>query len=474
MRTSKIVILILALASLAALIPPRALDLGEQTLTMAVWGMPFEDALFHDIYAEGFEKLNPGWQVRYQRHADLIDKYNAWHVQERGADVMRMGIDYYDSFVDKGMLYPLRSFIEDPEVGLTPEEIRDYFPEIWEVLLYERGEIYALPSDNAQYGLYYNRAIFDAYNAAHPESPLEYPHADWTWHDLAHAAEVLTVRNERGETERYGIMFDLWSWPFMAFHAQAGGELWDEAGTTTRINSPAGARALEFLVSIIPEDAPIKAIDLAESAAGPAQLFKVGKLAMLLDGSWRAPNIELDYPDLDFAIAPLPHGEERAVVSGSVLWAVSAHSDNPRKAWEMIKWMTNREQSLRYWDALRVAPPSRLSVVRSEEFRETSGIVTPGGRVRVPGMPRELFDERAAWLMYAMTPHAETGEYPGFVATSLYQYDLQSAIAGALVAAVKEGMPAQEALDRAAAQVHEIIDRDRRAKGLEPVERDPR
>lgn len=471
MRSSRIVILLLVLASLAVLLPPRALSLDERTLTMAVWGMPFEDLLFKERYARGFEDLNPGWTVRYQRHADIFDKYNAWHVQKRGADVMRIGIDYYDAFVEKGMLAPLRGFIDDPQVGLTPEEVRDYFPEIWEALQREGGEIFALPSDNAQYGVYYNRALFDVYNAAHPDAPLEYPHADWTWDDFSRAAEALTFKNDRGETIQYGVMFDLWAWPFMAFNAQAGGELWDAAGTTTLINQPPGVRALEFLVSIIPEDAPIKALDLAESAAGPAQLFKVGKLAMLLDGSWRAPNIELDYPDLDFAIAPLPHGEERAVVSGSVLWAVSAHSDNPRKAWEMIKWMTGREQSLLYWDALRVAPPARLSVVNSEAFRSTAGIVTEAGQVRVPGMPRQLFDERAAWLLYAMTPHPRTGGYPGFVATSLYQFDLQSAITGALVAAVKEGLPAQQALDRAAAQVHEIIDRDRRAKGLPPVAR---
>ncbi len=471
MRSTKLIILIIALASLAVLIPPRALRLGEQTITLTVWGMPFEDLLFRDRYARGFEQRHPGWTVRYQRHAEIVDKYNAWHVQKRGADVMRIGIDYYDEFVDKGMILPLRQLIDDPEVGLSQAEIADFFPKLWRELEDDSGEIHALPSDNAQYGVYYNRALFDAYNEAHPDTPLGYPNSDWTWEDLAGAASALTLRNERGETTQYGIMFDLWAWPFMAFCVQAGGNLWDQAGTTTFINDEPGVRALEYLVSIIPEDAPIKAQDLAASAAGPAQLFKVGKLAILLDGSWRAPNIELDYPELDFVIAPLPHGERRAVVSGSVLWAVSAHSQHPRKAWEMVKWMASREQALLYWDALRVAPPPLLSVIESAEFRETSGIVTEDGKVRVPGMPAERYQARAAWLSYAMTRHPETGDYPGFVATSRYQFDLQSAITGALVAAVKEGVSPQEALDRAAAHVHEVIDRDRRAKGLPPVQR---
>lgn len=471
MRSAAWIILALVLLTAAALVPPAALPVGSQQLTMAVWGMPFEDQLFRDGYARGFESLHPGWAVRYQRHTLIVEKYNAWHVQGRGADVMRLGIDYYHAFVDKGMLTPLNQFIRDPEVGLSEAEIADFFPEIWERLIVG-DEIYALPADNAQYGLYYNRALFDRWNAAHPEERIEFPTSEWTWDDLARAARLLTIRDARGRTTQYGIMFDLWAWPFMAFLHQAGGTLWDEDATTTLIDSPQGVEALEYLVSVIPEDAPIKAIGLAESAASPAQLFKVGSLAMMLDGSWRAPNLELDNPDLDYAVAPLPRGRKRAVVSGSVLWGISAHSANPRKAWEMIKWMTSEEQALRYWDTLRVAPPALLSVVRSDAFRSTSGLVTPDGVVRIPPLQREHYADRAAWLEYAVTPRPETGEPPGFVEASRYQLDLQNAITAALVAAVRDGVDAQQALSKAADDVHQIIDRDRAAKGLPRVVRE--
>lgn len=471
MRTATWITFVIVLLTAIVLVPPAALPVGERQLTMAVWGMPFEDQLFRNGYALGFEELNPGWTVRYQRHSQIVEKYNAWHVQGRGADVMRLGIDYYHAFVDKHMLTPLNQFIRDPEVGLSDAEIADYFPEIWEQLLIG-GEIYALPSDNAQYGLYYNRAIFDAWNAAHPDEQIGYPTSEWSWNDLARAARLLTVKDARGRTTQYGIMFDLWAWPFMAFLHQAGGTLWDEDATTTLIDSPQGVEALEYLVSIIPEDAPIKAIGLAESAASPAQLFKVGSLAMMLDGSWRAPNLELDNPDLDYAVAPLPRGRQRAVVSGSVLWGVSAHSANPRQAWEMIRWMTSREQSLRYWDSLRVAPPARLSVVRSDAFRSTAGLITPDGIVRIPPLRRDQYADRAAWLEYAVAPHPDTGEAPGFVEASRYQLDLQTTITAALVDAVRDGKPAQQALSAAAAAVHQIIDRDRAAKGLPRVVRE--
>lgn len=178
---------------------------------------------------------------------------------------------------------------------------------------------------------------------------------------------------------------------------------------------------------------------------------------MLLDSSWRSPNVDLDAPNLDYAIAPLLHYRKRAVVSGSVLWAVSAHSAHPRKAFEMIKWMTNQEESMRYWQTLRVAPPARLSVMESEAFRSTTGLVDAYGIVRIPPMPRGRYDDLARWLEYAVRPSPEDGEVPGFVPAGLYQSDLQAKISSALIAATREELTPRKALDRAAKGLHPVV-----------------
>ncbi len=473
LRASHVVLALLIVATVVVLVPPRVVPGGRAELMMAVWGMPFEDRLFEDIYARGFEGLHPEVRVRYERYVDVIEKYEAWHVVGRGADVMRMPVSSYHEFVAKGMIAPLTRFINDPDVGLTPAERADFFPWTWHALDVD-GQWYALPSDNAQYGLYYNRALFDAHNAAHPEDPLEYPSAAWSWADLRRAADALTVRDQRGKAVQFGVSFDLWAWPFLAFLYQAGGEAWDEAKTTALINSREGVAALTLIRDLVPEDAPIRAFEMADTASGPDDLFKIGKLAMLLDGSWRAPNLELESPELDFAIAPLPRARRRAVIGGTVLWAVSAHSENKRLAWQMIKWLVAREQSLKYWDTLRVAPPALMSVVASEAFKETSGIVVEQAgrrRVLVPPMPREMYPARAAWLEYAITPAPDTGELPGFIVTGPYQDDLERKIAKAMAVVVNGEKTPQAALDEAVAEVHAIIDRDRAAKGLPAIER---
>ncbi len=476
MRASQLIIALVVLATLAVLVPPRLVEDPRQQLLMTVWGMPFEDLLFRDRYARGFERLHPGLTVQYQRYFDVNPKYEAWHAVGRGADVMRTAITYYHGMVARGMLEPLDDYIHDPQVGLSPAEQADFFPSVWNALAVG-GRHYALPSDNAQYGVYYNRALFDAYNAAHPDDPLRYPDADghWTWADLARMSERLTRTAPDGEILQYGVSFELWAWPFLTFLAQAGGRIWDDDQTTALIDSDAGVEALEFLVSLIPAHAAIRnPIEMAAVASGPDALFKAGKLAVLLDGSWRAPNIEQEAPGLDFAIAPLPHHRRRAVVSGSVVWAISAHSRNKDLAWEMVKWLTRREQSLEYWNALRVAPPAQLSIVASPEFQQTTGIVVEeDGRrkVLVPPLPRERFAARAAWLRYAMTPDPQTGAAPGFIPVAPYQADLELKIGRATVEAVRGQKSARQALRDAVRDVHAIIDRDRAARGLPPVAR---
>lgn len=221
MNVGRLIIPFLVAATLLAILPPRALPFQRNQLTMVVWGMPFEDALFRDGYARDFESLNPGWTVHYQRYRDVVPKYKAWHVIGRGADVMRLPITDYHSMLALGIIEPLNRFIDDPDIGLSQAEKADYLPFLWDVLDVD-GIRAGMPSDNAQYGLYFNPALFDAHNAHHPDSPLSYPNETWTWNDVQHAAAELTLRNER-EITQYGMLFDLWAWPFMAFHAQAGG-----------------------------------------------------------------------------------------------------------------------------------------------------------------------------------------------------------------------------------------------------------
>ena len=474
------------IAGTAATLVPSGLFSGAGSdraeIRFVVWGMPFEDRLFKDVYARGHEQLNPLVTVDYQRHSDLVAKYNAWHAKGEGAEVMRLGVDYYPQFVARGMLQPLDAFIAlSPPYGLTEKEMADFPQGLIDALTID-GKLYGLPQDSSQYGLYYNKSIFDQYNAEHPDDPVRYPDASWTWDDLRETARKLTERDDRGQLITAGLDMPIWAWPFFNFFAQAGGEAWSDDGLTTRVNREAGVTALAFMRTLIVDERVWEPYFGQEQGSGPTTRFAAGRTAMMFGGSWWVPFFETNNPGLDFAVSPVPRGQVAAVPCGMVVWTMSSKAANPVEGWRMIRWLVTDRQAAVYWDKLRVAPPANLGVLASDAFRQTSGIpkhndagdVIPG-QWDVPPMPESRFADRAAWLRYAWAVDPETGRAPGYVILGRYQQQLQNELQTALdtFLANPADTDPQQILDGVAARVHEHIDRDRAAKGLPAIDRTP-
>ncbi|MBK7404791.1 MAG: sugar ABC transporter substrate-binding protein [Phycisphaerales bacterium] len=477
MRSSAIVLFALVVGTVIAVFPPvlkpharGPAGAARERIIFTVWGMPFEDRLFKDRYARGFEAVAPGVSVDYQRHADIRMKYNTWHAAGTGPEVMRVMVTDYHQMVESGMLEPLDSYIGGPG-GLTDEQLNVFPPALLDALRID-GKLYALPEDSAQFGLYYNKELIDDYDAVHTDDPIGYPDATWDWARLRDAARRLTRRDAAGNVEIYGFDMDIWQWPFMSFFAQAGGRQWSDDGLTTLINSPAGVETLEFFRALVVDDGSWSPYFGLSQGTGPDSRFKNGKTALYMNGSWMVPNFELGAPDLDFAVAPLPHGRAPAILCGSCLWGISAHARHKETGWEMIRWLVEDDQAAAYWDTLRVAPPANLDVVNSDRFKQTSGVPKEGGTgYEVPPMPAARYPDRAAWLRYALNPLPETGKAPGFIPTSLYQRKLEDEIMAMLLAYLRapDTTPPQQALDAVAASVHQHIDQDRAAKGLPPA-----
>lgn len=493
MRTSMVVLFGLAAGTAATVLPgllagnadaAKAFAGGRIPITMAVWGMPFEDRLFEDRYARRYQTIAPV-VVDYQRHADITAKYTAWHAKGKGIEVMRLGIDYYHQFVSRGMLEPLDAYISDPRFGMGPDALARFPDRLIERLRVD-GSLYALPQDNAMFGLFFNRAIFDAYNAAHPDAPVQYPNAEWTWDDVRRTARLLTGTRaelfgpdvDNPDADIQGIDMVIWSWPFLNFFVQAGGQLWTPDQQTTLIDSQAGVDALLFMRDLI-RDGSWKPTFGQDSGTGPTVSFPSGRVAMLYGGSWLVPKFENDNPSLDFAVVPVPRGRVRATITGSVLWAMSVHASNKQAGWSMIHWLLEDEQAQAYWDTLRVAPPANLRVLDSEAFRSTAGLRDPQDPARflIQPMPEQKFADRAAWMLETWRVDPNTGTPPGWIATGLYQDKLQTELQAMLQEYLRnpgtvggtEGVDPAQALARVARAVHAHIDAERKAKGLPEI-----
>jgi len=377
------------------------------TVTISVWGMPWEDRLFEDYYCREFERLHPNVRVRYLRLAgDLVSKYMLWHMRGdgTGADVMRQHTFSFDRLVAAGVNEPLGAYVADPQTGIA--DMEDFAPQLVERVTVN-GELYAIPADMNQLGLIYNKELFDTYNRDHPDDLLDYPRGDWTWSELEEAAEKLTVR-KGGHTEVFGLDFLRGSYEFLCFYLQAGGTIWNEDKTRTLIDSPEAIEVIRFWKRMSSEMQIARPNALRDTAMGPDKFFEFGKTAMLIDGSWRVPDVIKQAPSLRFGVASLPGLRRHVTLGGSTCWALSSDSKHKETAWELITFLTSKESSLKYWDTLWVAPPSRLSIVFDERFKSTSGVTVDGVEL-IPALERSDFDDKAAWLLEGFGTDEATG-----------------------------------------------------------------
>jgi multiple sugar transport system substrate-binding protein len=79
--------------------------------------------------------------------------------------------------------------------------------------------------------------------------------------------------------------------------------------------------------------------------------FEVGKVAMQLDGEWRAPLIASDGSKVKFATAPLPVPDDRVdaygmgPITGTVI-GIASKSKQQAAAWELVKYLTTDTSAL--------------------------------------------------------------------------------------------------------------------------------
>lgn len=404
MRALIAVILALILLSLAnnAWLEKRAGDRVE--IDMSVWGMPFENGLYLNEYIPEFERQNPKIKVRFHH----LDSYSARILMLRAGgiapDVMRENTNSETQAICRGMNLPLDKFMDGPD-GI---DRKDFIPAALDGIKY-RGQTYGLPQDINIRGLYYNKDLFDA---AH----IPYPDEKWTWKDLKDAEmRLANPATNGGKTGITGLISGYKSQDWFPFYYQAGGRVWDEDKTVPAFNNETALKSIEYYKSLM-GDFSMSQSTADRGGLGPFTFFQNGKAAMLIDGSWRTPQLKKDGKDLHFGVAPLPRDLQAMSISTSCFWGVSAQTKHPEEAWKLAKFLSSKEALIRYWQTLWVAPPARWSSLRSPEFRRVTGM----GK-QSPAIPTDAeFHEKCDWIPTVLEHNQTTMEFIGPFVNQLY------------------------------------------------------
>lgn len=247
-------------------------------------------------------------------------------------------------------------------VDLAPhvEDIRDDFvPAAIESQMVD-GKLVALPMFLGAPALYYRADLLEKYDRPVPE----------TWAELTETAQII-MDGERaaGDSDIWGYVFQGAAYEGLTANAQewinsfGGGRIVEIDGSIA-VNNPQAAEALDLAASWVGTIAPEGVLNYTEEDArgvfqsGNAVFMRNWNYAYALAAGDDSPVKET------FAVTTLPHGggdNASAASLGGWHLGVSAYSENPQEAIDLVRWLNNYENQKER--AIVLSRPPTLSAV---------------------------------------------------------------------------------------------------------------
>ena len=253
-----------------------------------------------------------------------------------------------DQFYRAGDLLPLETFITQ-DTGFARH---DFFPVFLEDNTYD-SLLVTLPFNKSIPVFYYNQDVFQQFGIeTFPE----------TWDEFRAVCMIL----QQGNAWPTSWPVDVWYFSTMLY--QHGGSLLDEITHAPRFQEQEGVQALEYLVGLIHDSL------LYVNPGFQRQIeFLAGNVVIIPASvtSWAFMQERLSF---QMAVAPFPHGREKAtVIAGTNVGMFRGSTDAQRRhAWKFIRWLLLPENQVR-WTSATYYLPTRMSVTRLDAYKEFTG-----------------------------------------------------------------------------------------------------
>ena len=301
---------------------------GSVTLTVAGWtSTPAEDALVQSNL-KNFEQAHPNIHINWSPiPGDYATKMRANVASGTVPDVFYLSPDMSSEYISAGKLLNLSPYMARDHVSAS-----DYYPSLLSPFVCTSGQIYGLPKDWSSLGIFYNKQMFQA-------AGLSAPSANWTWSDMQNDAAKLT-KNAGTSNAVYGMSLSADASRWGAFLLANGGTMLNKDGTQATFNNAAGVNALTYYDSYIKNHTGVLPTQVGAPWNGDA--FGKAKAAMTVEGPWLIPYMASTYPNIQYAVAPLPTAPtgKQANLIFTNAWAAYSGTKNPEAAWELVKYMT--------------------------------------------------------------------------------------------------------------------------------------
>jgi multiple sugar transport system substrate-binding protein len=291
--------------------------------------------------------------VNQGSYEDLQQKIMAAAKAGNLPDMAQATTNVIPEYIDNKFITSLNDFIEDPEVGLSEDELNDYIEVFRDSSTWD-DTYYSLPFSKSTRVLFYNQTLLE-------ENGLEAPK---TWDELQEVAKTVTKDGVVGmgfensyEAEFQGIL------------KQMGGTYMDEATSEPEFASKEGQEAMGMISGMIDEGIARTAGE-DEYMSNP---FGRGDVAMYIGSSAGIPHVGGAMEDgIEWSTAPIPtlDGESATTFAGNDIVIFNQSEEAEQKAaWEFMKYLTSPEVTSE-WSMLSGYLPIRQSALDTEEYQK--------------------------------------------------------------------------------------------------------
>jgi multiple sugar transport system substrate-binding protein len=196
--------------------------------------------------------------------------------------------------------------------------------------------------------LYWNESLFE-------QAGVDLPAEDATYDDLVAIAQQLTKDADGdGNTDIWGFLYNVgpshginadagWTVPF-------GGEIVSRDGKSAVINSPESVTAWQWYYDLMWTLGVAPPADVANALGSYKEMHMNSQLAMYRNGPWggmhfRQIPAEGEEGFVKAGGIPMPKGPagRTGAFIGVEYWGIAKATDYPEAAWEVLKWITDKE-----------------------------------------------------------------------------------------------------------------------------------
>ncbi|WP_432663271.1 sugar ABC transporter substrate-binding protein [Wukongibacter baidiensis] len=316
------------------------------TLTFALWNKDQEPVMQEIV--KKFEETHPNIKVNVQ----LTPYKQFWTKMETAAtggslpDVFWMNGPRFMKYASSDMLMPISDKIKANNIDMSkyPQGLIDLYT-------YD-GKQYGIPKDWDVTALWYNKKLFDA-------AGVEYPTNEWTWDDMVEAARKITDVDKgiygtaaRIDDNQVGVYNTI---------PAADGFVISKDRKQSGYNTEGNVKGINVWLDLIKEGLSPTVEEMTDTSA--VDMFSSGKIAMMYAASWNVkPFMENENIRNDIDLVVMPKLEKRAAVIHGLINAISAGTEHPEEAWELVKFLGSKEAN-EIWAESGVVIPAHKDVL---------------------------------------------------------------------------------------------------------------